>query len=150
MCGITGVYAFAEAGRRALERLPAAVAALRHRGPDAEGIYLHGPVGLGHRRLSLIAPVPAANQPFTSTDGRYTVVFNGEIFNYGKLRKDLEAKGAAFRTDSDTEVLLHLYARAGQECLKKLTGFFALAIYDTVEESLFLARDRYGEKPLLY
>lgn len=150
MCGITGVYAFTEAGRSALERLPTAVAALQHRGPDAGGVYFHRPVGLGHRRLSLIAPTAAANQPFTSADGRYTLIFNGEIFNYSKLRKDLEAKGAIFRTDSDTEVLLHLYARAGQECLKKLTGFFALAIYDAVEESLFLARDRYGEKPLLY
>ncbi|GAA4442053.1 asparagine synthase (glutamine-hydrolyzing) [Pontibacter saemangeumensis] len=150
MCGITGVYAFTEAGRGALERLPAAVASLQHRGPDAGGVYLHGPLGLGHRRLSLIAPTASADQPFTSADGRYTLVFNGEIFNYGKLRKELEAKGASFRTDSDTEVLLHLYARAGQECLKKLTGFFALAIYDAVEESLFLARDRYGEKPLLY
>ncbi|MCJ8165797.1 asparagine synthase (glutamine-hydrolyzing) [Pontibacter sp. E15-1] len=150
MCGITGVFAFTEAGRNAQGRLPGAVAALHHRGPDAEGVYVHGPVALGHRRLALIAPSPAAHQPFTSSDGRYTLVFNGEIFNYGKLRKELEARGACFRTNSDTEVLLHLYARERQECLKKLTGFFALAIYDAVEESLFLARDRYGEKPLLY
>ena len=150
MCGLTGIFAFTEAGRAALERLPAGVSALQHRGPDAGGVYFHGPVGLGHRRLSLIAPTAAANQPFTSADGRYTLIFNGEVFNYSKLRKELEAKGASFRTDSDTEVLLHLYAQERQACLNKLTGFFALAIYDAEEESLFLARDRYGEKPLLY
>ncbi|WP_162053743.1 asparagine synthase (glutamine-hydrolyzing) [Pontibacter pamirensis] len=150
MCGITGVFIFSEQGQKALERLPAAVAALQHRGPDADGVFLKGRIGLGHRRLSLIAPTAAANQPFSSEGGRYTLVFNGEIFNYKKLRKELEAKGASFRTDSDTEVLLHLYARERQECLKKLTGFFSLAIYDAEEDSLFLARDRYGEKPLLF
>ncbi|MHA6247037.1 asparagine synthase (glutamine-hydrolyzing) [Pontibacter sp. CAU 1760] len=150
MCGITGVFAFTATGRAAFERLPAAVASLQHRGPDAEGLFFRGPAGLGHRRLSLIAPTVAANQPFTSACGRYTIVFNGEIFNYRKLRQDLVGRGIAFLTDSDTEVLLQLYKREKQECLKKLTGFFALAIYDAEEESLFLARDRYGEKPLLY
>jgi asparagine synthase (glutamine-hydrolysing) len=150
MCGITGVFAFTEEGRSTLARLPKAVAALQHRGPDADGLFFSGPVGLGHRRLSLIAPTAAANQPFTSADGRYALTFNGEIFNYMKLRGELEAKGVVFRTDSDTEVLLQLYARDRQECLKKLTGFFSLAIYDAEEQSLFLARDRFGEKPLLY
>ncbi|MFD3002094.1 asparagine synthase (glutamine-hydrolyzing) [Pontibacter toksunensis] len=150
MCGITGVFAFTELGYKAMELLPKAVAALQHRGPDAEGLFFNGPVGLGHRRLSLIAPTAAANQPFKSDNGRYTIVFNGEIFNYKKLRKELEAKGAFFRSDSDTEVLLQLYARERQECLKKLTGFFSLAIYDAEEDSLFLARDRFGEKPLLF
>jgi asparagine synthase (glutamine-hydrolysing) len=150
MCGITGVFAFTEVGRATLARLPKAVAALQHRGPDSDGLFFSGPVGLGHRRLSLIAPTAAANQPFTSADGRYALTFNGEIFNYIKLRGELEAKGVVFRTDSDTEVLLQLYARERQECLKKLTGFFSLAIYDAEEQSLFLARDRFGEKPLLY
>ncbi|GAB3530525.1 asparagine synthase (glutamine-hydrolyzing) [Pontibacter brevis] len=150
MCGITGVFAFTETGRKALEQLPGAVAALQHRGPDADGLYFNNRVGLGHRRLALIAPTAVANQPFRSEDGRYALVFNGEIFNYKKLRKELEAEGIIFRSDSDTEVLLHLYVRERQECLKKLTGFFSLAVYDAREDSLFLARDRFGEKPLLY
>ncbi|WP_089318660.1 asparagine synthase (glutamine-hydrolyzing) [Pontibacter ummariensis] len=150
MCGITGVYAFTENGRVALNRLQGAVASLRHRGPDAGGVYLHGRVGLGNRRLSIIAPGEQANQPLTSDDGRYTVVFNGEIFNYKQLRAELASKGYTLSTASDTEVLLRLYERERQECLKKLKGFFAVAIYDKAEDSLFVARDRFGEKPLLY
>ncbi|MDX5423406.1 MAG: asparagine synthase (glutamine-hydrolyzing) [Hymenobacteraceae bacterium] len=150
MCGITGTFAFTEAGRETLGRLRKASEALRHRGPDADGVFLHGNVGLAHRRLSIIAPSAAANQPFSDEQGRYTILLNGEIFNYRKLREDLQAKGYTFRTGSDTEVVLQLYRQSGQGCLKKLRGFFVLAIYDAVEESLFLARDRFGEKPLLY
>ncbi|MCC9138104.1 asparagine synthase (glutamine-hydrolyzing) [Pontibacter silvestris] len=150
MCGITGVFAFTDAGKLAVAQLQRASAALQHRGPDAEGVYLHGPVGLAHRRLSIIGPAAEANQPFSDSSGRYTIVYNGEIFNYTSLRSKLQSKGHAFCTESDTEVILHLYKQEGQECLKKLQGFFVFAIYDADEESLFIARDRFGEKPLLY
>ncbi|WP_242927778.1 asparagine synthase (glutamine-hydrolyzing) [Pontibacter vulgaris] len=150
MCGITGVLAFTEAGKAVFGKLEAASAMLTHRGPDADGIFKHGRIGLANRRLSVIAPEASANQPLTTADGRYTIVYNGEIFNYKMLRHKLQDKGYTFETDSDTEIILQLYAKYGQDCLKKLRGFFAFAIYDTLEDSLFIARDRFGEKPLLY
>lgn len=150
MCGLTGVFAFSDAGKQALAGLQQASEALRHRGPDAEGMYLHGPVGLAHRRLSIIGPAPEANQPFTDASGRYTIIYNGEILNYKQLRAELQQSGVQFRTNADTEVLLQLYLQQGQDCLKKLRGFFAFAVYDVGDESLFIARDRFGEKPLLY
>ena len=150
MCGITGILAFNEVGRFDLTNLEKATFALSHRGPDHHGTYINHTVGLGHRRLSVIDTSENANQPFEILDGRYVIVFNGEIFNYKALRKDLIAKGIQFKSDSDTEVLLHLYAHEGKSCLQKLNGFFAFAIYDSVEKSLFIARDRIGIKPLLY
>ncbi|MFD2514541.1 asparagine synthase (glutamine-hydrolyzing) [Pontibacter locisalis] len=150
MCGLTGAFAFTEAGAVALERLQMASDALQHRGADASGMFVQDQVGIAHKRLSVIAPTADADQPFTDSQGRFTVVLNGEIFNYQKLRTDLQAKGVEFRTASDTEVVLQLYKREGQDFLKKLRGFFALAIYDSRDKSLFLARDRFGEKPLLY
>jgi len=150
MCGIAGVYAFTENGKTTLDLLRQATDALQHRGPDANGIFIHQHVGLGSRRLFVIDPSPDANQPFTESTGRYTIVYNGEIFNYKVLREKLRAKGHSFTTESDTEVVLKLYMQEGQECLKKLKGFFAFVIYDTKEDTLFIARDRYGEKPLLY
>src|SRR5690606_9694576 len=110
----------------------------------------HDHVGLAHRRLAVISPSPHANQPYTDATGRYTIVYNGEVFNYKALRDKLEAKGESFLTDSDTEVILRLYMLTGHECLKKLRGFFSLAIYDKADDSLFIARDRYGEKPIYY
>ncbi|MCC9169111.1 asparagine synthase (glutamine-hydrolyzing) [Pontibacter harenae] len=150
MCGITGVYTFSETGKAAIQRLQAACNSLRHRGPDSDGIYTHGAVGLAHRRLSVIAPTADANQPFADSSGRYTIIFNGEIFNYKALAATLQAKGGSLRTGSDTEVVLQLYILEGQEFLKRLHGFFAFAVYDAAEDTLFLARDRFGEKPLLY
>ncbi|WP_420580238.1 asparagine synthase (glutamine-hydrolyzing) [Reichenbachiella sp.] len=150
MCGITGILAFNEVGRFNLTNLEAATLALAHRGPDHHGTYVNHAVGLGHRRLSVIDTSENANQPFEILDGRYVIVFNGEIFNYQVLRKELISKGVQFNSDSDTEVLLHLYAQEGKSCLQKLNGFFAFAIYDSVEKSLFIARDRLGIKPLLY
>ncbi|MBC5775461.1 asparagine synthase (glutamine-hydrolyzing) [Pontibacter sp. KCTC 32443] len=150
MCGITGVFAFTEAGLTAFNRLKAAAAAIQHRGPDASGTFVRDKVALAHQRLTVIAPSATANQPLTDTTGRYTIVYNGEIFNYKSLQAKLIAKGQQFTTDSDTEVILQLYIREGQECLKRLHGFFAFAIYDAAEQSLFIARDRFGEKPLLY
>ncbi len=133
-----------------MAKLRQASEALQHRGPEAEGLYRHGPVGLAHRRLSLIDPAPEANQPFTEATGRYTIVFNGEVFNYKQLRAALQQSGLPLQTTSDTEVVLQLYIQQGPDFLTKLRGFFALAIYDAAAQSLFIARDRYGEKPLLY
>ncbi|HTF03144.1 MAG TPA: asparagine synthetase B, partial [Bacteroidia bacterium] len=148
MCGITGVFAFTPEGKKYLDKIDDAVKSLHHRGPDGSGVFRHGNVALGHTRLAIIDTSDAASQPFTSTDGRYTIVFNGEIFNYRELRSELEKEGCVFRSQSDTEVLLTLFSREGKDCLNKLNGFFAFAIYDQQDGSLFVARDRFGEKPL--
>jgi asparagine synthase (glutamine-hydrolysing) len=150
MCGITGVYAFNEVGRFFTINLFAATDTLSHRGPDTGNAFTHGYVGLGHRRLSILDTSSGGNQPMTDPGGRYTIVFNGEIFNFGELKGKLEAKGASFTSTSDTEVLLHLYIQEGEACLHQLNGFFAFAVYDAEEDSLFVARDRMGIKPLLY
>jgi asparagine synthase (glutamine-hydrolysing) len=148
MCGITGIIAFTEEGKQHLPKIGDAVNALLHRGPDGHGTYTNGNVALGHTRLAIIDTTAAASQPFHSVDKRWTIVFNGEIFNYRELRADLENSGIAFHTSSDTEVLLNLFIRDGKEMLPRLNGFFAFAIYDAETETTFLARDRYGEKPL--
>jgi asparagine synthase (glutamine-hydrolysing) len=150
MCGITGILSFNETGRTHLPKVNAATNALKQRGPDGKGIYTHTNCALGHRRLSIIDTSDLAAQPFTDKDGRYTIVFNGEIFNYKQLRKDLETKGVQFRSSGDTEVLLYLYINEKEKCLEKLDGEFAFAIYDKQKEELFLARDRFGIKPLHY
>ncbi len=150
MCGITGGIAFTEKGKKYLEKIDDAVKSLLHRGPDGNGIYKDGNVVLGHTRLAIIDTTNAAAQPFSSEDGRYTIVYNGEIFNYKELRSDLEKDGIKFRSQSDTEVLLSLFAKEKENCLAKLNGFFAFVIYDKVDGSLFMARDRFGEKPLEY
>lgn len=128
---------------------------LAHRGPDGFGSWMerHGDgsaVGLGHRRLSIIDLRVVANQPMASADGRYQIIFNGEIYNYVELREELRQAGVPFRTDSDTEVLLAAYERWGSGLLGKLNGMFAFAIWDRSERTLFVARDRFGEKPLYY
>jgi asparagine synthase (glutamine-hydrolysing) len=150
MCGITGIYAFNEIGRFFTINMFAATDALSQRGPDSSGTFTHGYVGLGHRRLSIIDTSTDGRQPMTDQTERYTIVFNGEIFNFPELKQQLAAKGYAFRSSSDTEVLLNLYIHEKENCLKHLNGFFAFAIYDKEEESLFIARDRMGIKPLLY
>lgn len=150
MCGITGAIAFTEKGKKYLGRIDDAVKALRHRGPDGNGVFKDGNVVLGHTRLAIIDCTDIAAQPFTSNDARYTIVFNGEIFNFKELRAELEKDGVKFRSQSDTEVLLELYAKEKESCLPKLNGFFSFVIYDKKESSLFMARDRFGEKPLVY
>jgi asparagine synthase (glutamine-hydrolysing) len=120
------------------------------RGPDAEGSWRGDGVVLGHRRLAILDLDPRSNQPMLAPDGRYCIVFNGEIYNFRQLRSDLEAQGDTFRTTSDTEVLLALYARYGEQMLPKLRGMFAFAIWDVTSRELFLARDPYGIKPLYY
>ncbi|MEW6470309.1 MAG: asparagine synthase (glutamine-hydrolyzing) [Bacteroidota bacterium] len=150
MCGITGIKAFSGRGKQFLSRTSESVYRLRSRGPDGEGLFFREQVALGHRRLSIIDTSGQAAQPMTDSSGRYTIVFNGEIFNFPELKKELIAKGMRFRSGSDTEVLLELYAREKAGCLPRLDGEFAFAVYDSADESLFLARDRFGIKPLYY
>jgi asparagine synthase (glutamine-hydrolysing) len=123
---------------------------MAHRGPDAQGVWGEGPVCLGHRRLSIIDTSTAANQPMLDASGRAAIVYNGEIYNFKELRRELEGEGATFSTDCDTEVVLAAYLAWGPSCLSRFIGMFALAIYDRRERTLFLARDRFGKKPLYY
>ena len=150
MCGITGILSFNENGKKYLHKINVATHSLQKRGPDGEGFYEHNNCALGHRRLSIIDTSELATQPFTDSSGRYTIAFNGEIFNYQELRKQLETKGIKFKSQSDTEVLLYLFLNEKENCLEKLDGEFAFAIYDKVNEELFLARDRFGIKPLYF
>lgn len=148
MCGITG---FVNNGTRAVDRavLERMNGAIVHRGPDEDGFYVKENAGLAMRRLSII-DVSGGHQPIFNESGTKALVFNGEIYNYRELREDLEARGHTFTTKSDTEVVLHLYDEHGAGCLEFLRGMFAFAIWDEVEKTLFLARDRVGKKPILY
>ena len=150
MCGIAGVTSNKSLKQESFDHLKLACSRLAKRGPDHEAYSRFEKAALGHRRLSIIDTSEAANQPFTDPTNRYTIVFNGEIYNYKQLRKELEQKGHQFRTTSDTEVLLMAYVQFGYAFLNKLDGFFALAIYDKQEQSTLLARDRFGIKPLLF
>ena len=142
--------AFNELGRMHMIHLAQATQALQHRGPDHQNTYLEERIGLGHRRLSVIDPSPLGHQPMTDPSGRYTIVYNGEIYNYQQLRQSLQNQGVEFSSQSDTEVLLHLYITKGAQCLDDLQGCFAFAIFDSQNQELFLARDRLGVNPLLY
>src|SRR5262249_44784749 len=123
--------------------------ALIHRGPDEYGLWLKNPVGLVARRLRVVDLV-TGQQPLTSQDGRFSLVANGEIYNAAVLRDELRARGHVFTTRTDIEVILHAYAEEGSDCLARLEGMFAFAIWDEQQHYLFLARDRFGEKPLYY
>ena len=149
MCGIAGIINFKnpENKRELLTRM---VNLMHHRGPDASGLYLHGPVGLAHARLSIIDLSSAGIQPIHNEDRTVWIVFNGEIFNYPDLKIELEAKGHRFYTQTDTEVLIHLYEEKGADMFQSLNGQFALAIWDEREQSLLLGRDRVGIRPLFY
>ncbi len=132
------------------ERLLSAMTeVLAHRGPDGQGIVVNGPAGFGHRRLAIIDLV-TGDQPMSSADGSLSLIFNGEIYNYRELRRELEARGFTFRTTSDTEVLLRSYEAYGVECLRHLRGMFAFALWDGARRRLLLARDRVGIKPMVY
>ncbi len=146
MCGICGEWDPRGAVHGRVARMNARIA---HRGPDDEGIEVMGQVGLGARRLSII-DVEAGHQPIRNEDGTKCIAFNGEIYNYRALRKGLLERGHRFRTNSDTEVVLHLYEELGEDVVHELRGMFAFAIWDEADETLFLARDRYGQKPLFY
>lgn len=150
MCGITGIMAFNEIGRFHMINLSEATDKLAQRGPDGRGIFNTERVGLGHRRLAIIDTTSDGNQPMSDESKRYTIVFNGEIFNFKELKKELIDKGISFFSHSDTEVLLKLFILEKEKCLTKLNGFFSFAIYDQATDQLVIARDRYGIKPLLY
>jgi asparagine synthase (glutamine-hydrolysing) len=149
MCGITGV--FDTTGRRDMDRsvLERMNQAQFHRGPDEGGLHLEPGVGLGHRRLSII-DLATGQQPLFNEDGSVAVVFNGEIYNYQELIPELTARGHRFHTRSDTEVIVHAWEEWGESCVERFRGMFAFALWDRNRQTLFLARDRLGVKPLHY
>jgi asparagine synthase (glutamine-hydrolysing) len=148
MCGIAGFISLNNTIEP--DQLKGATRLLQHRGPDAEGFYFTDDkkIGLGHRRLSILDLSASANQPMFSSNGRYVIIFNGEVYNFKELRQNLKNKGAGLKTNSDTEVILELFAEKGTECFKELNGMFALAIFDICKNVLTLARDHAGIKPL--
>ena len=148
MCGITGYISLNNSIPS--HQLKKATNLLQHRGPDAEGFYFSedNKVGLGHRRLSILDLSSSADQPMFSSDGRYVMVYNGEVYNYKELTYKLKDKGASLKTTSDTEVILELFAQQGVQCFKQLNGMFALAIYDIQKHIITIARDHAGVKPL--
>jgi asparagine synthase (glutamine-hydrolysing) len=149
MCGICGTFDFEHGRSPDPELLDAMNASLVHRGPDSGGIHLDGPVGLAARRLAII-DLEHGDQPMLASAGELCVVQNGEIVNHLELRDELEGKGVRFRTQCDTEVLLHLYLREGPSFVSRLRGMFAVALWDRRRQRLLLARDRFGIKPLYY
>ena len=149
MCGITGIYGFDERCEIPKSLIQKMANTMVHRGPDDFGYYLNENVALGHRRLSII-DLKTGKQPMSDKNGDIWIVFNGEIYNFRELRKDLERKGYTFKTQSDTEVIIYCYEEYGLNCLKRFNGMFAFAIYDKIKKRLFLARDRLGIKPLYY
>lgn len=149
MCGITGILNLD--GEPVSPRVLRAMAdAVRHRGPDGEGTYVDGTLGFGHRRLAIIDRTPAAEQPMATGDGRFVLTYNGEVYNFRELRRELEALGWAFRSRGDTEVVLYALAQWGTAALARFNGMFALALWDRDTRTLLLARDRYGIKPLYW
>ena len=148
MCGIAGIIRWDQ--RPVLEHeIRAMCGAMVHRGPDDEGIYLGDGVAIGMRRLSII-DLASGHQPVSNEDGTVWVVFNGEIYNYRELRRQLQGRGHRFRTESDTETIVHLYEDYGPRCVEYLRGMFAFALWDTRRREILLARDRLGIKPLYY
>jgi asparagine synthase (glutamine-hydrolysing) len=149
MCGITGIFNLngAPVSSVILRKMTDTIA---HRGPDGEGFYTDSFIGLGHRRLAIIDLSPAGHQPMITRDGQYIIIYNGEIYNFQKLRLELEALGYQFRSRTDSEVALYAYAEWGEKALERFNGMFAFAIWDRQRQELFLARDRYGIKPLYY
>src|SRR5256884_5599986 len=148
MCGIAGAVAHS-GGYVDPADVHSMCQTIVHRGPDDEGIHTQGRVGLGMRRLSII-DLSTGRQPIHNEDKNIWVVFNGEIYNFPELRRDLECRGHLFYTHTDTEVIVHLYEEMGADCVKKLRGMFAFALFDERRQSLLLARDRLGKKPLHY
>src|ERR1044072_2781637 len=149
MCGIAGLYYPVRPKPVDPARVAAMADALAHRGPDGSGVWTAPGVGLGHRRLAII-DLEGGGQPMGRPDQGLAVSYNGEIYNFRAVRTELEALGARFQTDSDTEVLLHGWRAWGPSMLERLNGMFAFALYDAQKRSLFLARDRFGVKPLVY
>jgi len=149
MCGVVGIVSFRPDAPVDPSRLKRMRDVLKHRGPDGEGLWCEGPIGLGHRRLAIV-DVAGGHQPMTNEDGSVWLVYNGEIYNHADLRPGLEARGHHYRTRSDTETIIHLYEDEGERAPEQLRGMFAFAIWDRVRRRLVLARDRLGIKPLYY
>src|SRR4029079_18369045 len=148
MCGIAGVLRL-DGQPASTELLRRMIGAIGHRGPDAEGIWTEGPVGFAHARLSII-DIAGGQQPMSTSEPALTITYNGEIFNYLELRNELMRDGHRFRTQSDTEVILRMYAAKGEKCVEYLNGQWAFAIWDARRRSLFVSRDRLGVRPLFY
>ena len=149
MCGIVGVCNLR--GEPVTPGLVDSLASLiAHRGPDGDGVYTDGAVGLGHRRLAIIDLSTAGNQPMVNEDGQVVLDYNGEIYNFHQLRVELESLGHVFRSHTDSEVVVHAYEEWGNGCVERFDGMFAFAIWDRPRRRLFLARDRYGVKPLYW
>jgi len=148
MCGVAGIIDFGGKSNT-VASLESMLRVISYRGPDESGIYHSDHATLGNVRLSIL-DLTGGQQPISDTSGRYWIVLNGEIFNYRELRSELEKNGIHFRTHSDTEVLVQLYANFGKNCLNMLNGQFAFAVWDKFEQELFIARDRVGIRPLFY
>jgi asparagine synthase (glutamine-hydrolysing) len=146
MCGICGKYSPFGVEPEELNRMLDTIA---HRGPDDSGSYISARIGLANRRLSII-DLQTGKQPISNENGTIWVVYNGEMYNYQALREQLEAQGHLFRTQSDTEVIVHLYEEVGERCVERISGMFAFALWDEPQQKLLLARDRIGQKPLFY
>ena len=149
MCGICGVLNF-DGSKVSSVLLKKMTDSIAHRGPDGEGWYQSKGLGFGHRRLAIVDLSPLGHQPMVSQDNRYALTYNGEIYNFREIRSELISKGYSFLSQTDSEVVLHAWAEWGQACALKFNGMFAFAIWDSVQEDLFLVRDRYGIKPLYY
>jgi asparagine synthase (glutamine-hydrolysing) len=149
MCGICGKLNFDRQEPVDYQLLQRMMDLIRHRGPDGDGEYRSGPIGLGHRRLSII-DLSTGDQPMCNEDGTVWVVYNGEIYNFPELRSDLERRGHKFKSTTDTEVIIHLYEELGEGSVERFRGMFAFALWDERKQLLLLARDRVGIKPLYY
>src|SRR5262245_54437670 len=149
MCGIAGLYNLDDEPV-GVDRVSRMCDLIRHRGPDDFAVWSAGSVALGHRRLSIIDLSPRGRNPMANEDETIWIVFNGEIYNYRELREDLVARGHTFRSETDTEVIVHLYEELGPSSVERLNGMFAFALWDSNRQRLLLARDRFGVKPLYY
>src|ERR1700723_1898648 len=149
MCGIAGILEFGSEARVSAPALRDMCSIISHRGPDDDGFYTDGALGIGMRRLSIV-DVAGGHQPISNEDGTLWIVFNGEIYNHAALREQLVARGHQYTTHSDTETIVHLYEEYGRDCVRYLRGMFAFAIWDARTQRLFIARDRLGIKPLYY
>src|SRR6267378_3808922 len=149
MCGIVGIVKLNPQETVDEARLKRMRDVLRHRGPDGEGLWIDGPVGLGMRRLAIV-DVAGGHQPMANEDETVWIVYNGEVYNHAALRPDLERHGHCYRTRSDTETIVHMYEEEGDRCVERLQGMFAFALWDRPRGRLLLARDRLGIKPLYY
>ncbi|MGH7597704.1 MAG: asparagine synthase (glutamine-hydrolyzing) [bacterium] len=150
MCGIAGIFSFHQNAPATSAQIQKMTDAIRHRGPDDEGFYVNGNIALGHRRLAIIDLSPDGNQPMAGPDGSTWIIYNGEIYNYLELRAELKMSGHQFKSQSDTEVILHAYQEYGPDCVRHFNGMFAFALWDAQQHRLFLARDRFGIKPLYF